>query len=198
MVYRNNIPQATDFLDQSQVDLLNNFAQLDTSFGIDHYEFSDVSGDTGKHKSVTMPENTVPTIGADEGGLYTKVGVAPNPTETNMFFVAEGGTDEYQMTYSDSTNFATFSTNTTYVANHSGGWSFLPGGLIMFYGVRSTPGSSGTITFPFEYPNNVFTVVTTSNGAGSKSNNVTSQTTTGFNYSTSNSSQTINWMAIGN
>ena len=53
MIYKKNIPQPTDGQDVSQNDLLNNFKQLDTSFGVDHIDYSDVSGDTGKHNTVT-------------------------------------------------------------------------------------------------------------------------------------------------
>lgn len=55
MAYKNNIPQSTDFLSDSQLDLLNNFQQLDVSFGIDHYTYSNLTVDNGKHNKVTTP-----------------------------------------------------------------------------------------------------------------------------------------------
>jgi hypothetical protein len=55
MVFKNNIPQPTDNLSDSQVDLLNNNSQLDTSFGIDHYTFSNLTVNNGKHNQVTTP-----------------------------------------------------------------------------------------------------------------------------------------------
>ena len=55
MVFKNNIPQPTDNLLDSQGDLLNNNAQLDTSFGIDHYTFSNLTTNNGKHNQVTTP-----------------------------------------------------------------------------------------------------------------------------------------------
>lgn len=49
------IPQPADFLSQSQGDLLNNNGFLDTSFGIDHYKFSNGTISNGFHNKVTTP-----------------------------------------------------------------------------------------------------------------------------------------------
>jgi hypothetical protein len=53
--YNPNIPQPTDRLNVSQTQLLQNFGQLDTSFGIDHYKFSDLTANNGFHNQVTTP-----------------------------------------------------------------------------------------------------------------------------------------------
>src|SRR5260221_3282050 len=50
-----NIPQPNDNLDFSQGQLLSNNQGLDTVFGIDHYPFSDASGNKGFHNTVTQP-----------------------------------------------------------------------------------------------------------------------------------------------
>lgn len=55
MPYNPNIPQPTDILSDSQGDLLGNFQALDTSFGIDHYKFSDLTANNGFHNKVTTP-----------------------------------------------------------------------------------------------------------------------------------------------
>ncbi len=55
MVFKNAIPQPTDNLDQSQIDLLGNMQQLDTTFGIDHYKFSDITANNGFHNKLTTP-----------------------------------------------------------------------------------------------------------------------------------------------
>lgn len=51
-----NLPQPTDFLSNSQEDLRQNNLQLDASFGIDHYTFSNATADNGKHNQVTTPK----------------------------------------------------------------------------------------------------------------------------------------------
>lgn len=55
MPFNPNIPQPTDLLSTSQVDLLNNNGFLDSVFVIDHYTFSDPTIDAGKHNTVTTP-----------------------------------------------------------------------------------------------------------------------------------------------
>jgi len=55
MVYKANIPQPTDNLDDSQVDLLGNFQQLDTTYGIDHYAFTVSTANLGFHNKITTP-----------------------------------------------------------------------------------------------------------------------------------------------
>jgi len=72
MVYKKSIPQPTDNLDDSQVDLLNNFTQLDDSFDVDHVAFSDTTADNGRHKTVTFVKQTAePTTAADQVKGYT-------------------------------------------------------------------------------------------------------------------------------
>lgn len=53
--YLPNIPQPNDNLDFSQSQLLGNFQSLDTVYGIDHYEFSNGTANSGFHDQVTTP-----------------------------------------------------------------------------------------------------------------------------------------------
>jgi len=55
MSYNPNIPQATDDLSVSQGQLLGNFQQLDTIFGIEHYPYSNLTSNVGFHNQVTTP-----------------------------------------------------------------------------------------------------------------------------------------------
>lgn len=78
-----SIPQPTDDLSDSQPEILDNFGQLDISFGIDHYTFSNQTSNNGKHNTVTTPivaGSAHPTTAADEPRFYamrdsTPVGV---------------------------------------------------------------------------------------------------------------------------
>lgn len=71
MPFLNNIPQPGDKLKNSQGQLLGNNQQLDASFLIDHYTFSDATTDNGKHHQVTtIDQVTAPTIIADEPKMY--------------------------------------------------------------------------------------------------------------------------------
>lgn len=55
MTFLPNIPQPNTDLSDSQGDLLNNNLALDTSFGIDHYKFSNATANNGFHNKVTTP-----------------------------------------------------------------------------------------------------------------------------------------------
>lgn len=55
MPYLRNQPVATDDVSVSQPILAANTNQADDSFGIDHYKFSDLTVNNGKHNQVTTP-----------------------------------------------------------------------------------------------------------------------------------------------
>lgn len=55
MTFNPAIPQPFHLLSNSQNDLLTNMSALDTSFGIDHYKFSDATSNNGFHNTVTTP-----------------------------------------------------------------------------------------------------------------------------------------------
>jgi hypothetical protein len=61
MVFSPNIPTASQKLSASQPLLLANNQQLDTSFGIDHYKFSDGTANNGFHNKVETPEYSTAT-----------------------------------------------------------------------------------------------------------------------------------------
>jgi len=57
MAFNPNIPTAPQKLSVSQPLLLANNQQLDTSFAIDHYAFSDATANNGFHNQVTTPNH---------------------------------------------------------------------------------------------------------------------------------------------
>lgn len=80
MPFLNTIPQPGDFLADSQGDLLANMQQLDISFGIDHYTFSNLTANNGKHNQVTTPNHTPaghPSTAANEPKFYAMQDTAP-------------------------------------------------------------------------------------------------------------------------
>lgn len=54
-MYQPGIPTGTVQLDEDYLNIQHNFTQLDTSFGIDHYKFSDQTANNGFHNTVTTP-----------------------------------------------------------------------------------------------------------------------------------------------
>jgi hypothetical protein len=166
--------------------------------GTNHVAFNALG--QGKHKFLQMPEQaSAPITTADEGGFYTKVA-----GETQLFFRGEGNGFEYQLTKAIQASSTLFGVNTiAYVANNDGGWTFLPGGLLLQYGKRTTPGSSGTITFPVAFPSgtapfSILTVLIANSGnlvVTVKSSPAPSATS--FDYDCSSGSGGIYWQAIG-
>jgi hypothetical protein len=54
-IYNPAIPQANDDLSDSQGQILQNFDKANSSFGIDHYNFANLTADNGKHNQITTP-----------------------------------------------------------------------------------------------------------------------------------------------
>lgn len=201
MSYTADIPVTGDSLGGTRDRIRTNFQLIDTVMAVNHVAFSD-SG-SGKHKFLQMPEQaSAPTTAANEGGFYAKVGT--NPAETNLFFRGEGDGYEYQLTRVISASTSRFANNTAYLANHTGGWTFLPGGLLFQYGSRSSPGTSGTITFPVAFTTGYYsiTIGISRNNSSSTQNiyidNSVAPSLTSFAYdSTSSGNDPIYWQAIG-
>jgi len=70
MAYK-DIPLPTDVLSVSQQDIRGNFSQANTSFGVDHYAFNDITAQNGIHKQVRMKNQAAPGFAPGDGVIYT-------------------------------------------------------------------------------------------------------------------------------
>ena len=163
--YIANIPLPGDLLSKSQKDLNNNFQSANTIFGKNHYPFDEASAKRGKHSFVEMVNNvTKPTTFNNEGTLYTRPFSLGG--DTDLWYIPDvtGGGLEYQLTRVTTANFTTFGTmlndypagdgSGNVGAQFSGGWTFLPGGILYQYGsllVASLTFSSGFVKFPVQF-----------------------------------------------
>jgi len=80
------------------------------------------------------------------------------------------------------------------------GYTYLPNGLVMQWGLQSSVGSSGsTVTFPVAFPNALLSVMLTPTASASVMAGCTNFTTTNFFISYSGSPETRDWrwIAIG-
>jgi hypothetical protein len=133
MTYNSNIPQPSDLISVSQVDLLNNFSSLDTQFGVDHTALT-AGSDNGKHKKSTYIEQAAdPATAANETALYSKQSALTS--DTQLFLRREG------------------SGTISEVSNKLGaatGWSYTLSGLLLKWGTATNSPSVGaaTITIP--------------------------------------------------
>ena len=169
MAYNQNIPQATDTISSSQAEILANFQALKTLIDINHGTFG--AADEGKHKYVTMPEqSSAPTTAADEMALYTKAvsGV------TQMFLRNEGSGTEVDFTSATKSN--------------SNGTLTLPCGIILKWG-RATTNASGlsTVNFTTAFPTAVLTAYASTAVVGGSNTNSSSYDVDVriYNYTTS-------------
>ena len=202
MTFSTDVPISGDSLGGTRDRIRTNFQVISTALAINHEAFGSALGQ-GKHKFLQMPEQaSAPTTAANEAGFYSKVGT--NPAESNLFFRGESDGFEYQMTRAIAASTARFATNTGYAANHTGGWTFLPGGLLLQYGARSTPGTSGTITFPVAFTTGYYSItigISRNNSASTQNvyvDNSVATSLTSFAYdSTSSGNDPIYWMAVG-
>lgn len=139
MVYYNNIPQATDKPSQSQSQIASNFSDLDTIFAINHVTYTDATAtNRGKHEYVSMIEQGLdPAPAANEMALYTKDldGVA------TLYVQKESAGTVIQLTGPQNPIVAT-----------NPGQTFLPGGLIMKWGIDNIGTANTTVTFGTQFP----------------------------------------------
>jgi len=70
-------PLPNDDLDVSQPQMRTNFSSANTTFGIDHYQFSDLTANLGYHKVTHWPSETAPTSNASYAQMYGRQQTAP-------------------------------------------------------------------------------------------------------------------------
>lgn len=147
MAYQANIPQATDTLSQSQIDILNNFGALSTFLNVNHVDFA--SSDQGKHKFVTFPvQGSAPVINVGEIALFNAL--SSRTSKDELYLVNSLG--------------ATVPITESQQVTGSAGWSYLPSGVLLKWGNGSATGLSN-ITFPAGATipafNSIFTIMVT-------------------------------------
>ena len=192
----NNVPTASQTLASSQSLIQTNFSTIDTAFSVNHVPYNDGSGNQGKHAFIQFPVQAMaptPTVG--DISLYN---LNSSVTGLNELFIVK----------------ANATTITPMTASHQAttGWSYLPSGVLMKWGVTTTISASEPFAYAFPTAstipvfNNVFTVLLTTSDsnppfAGAVAVQTSSIATTGFSviYNGSAASSTVvNYLAIGN
>ncbi len=191
MAYQNNIPQATDLLSQSQSDILDNFAAIQTLIDVDHVDFA--NADEGKHKKVTFPvQSPAPSFGVGEIGLYNFLDPI---TGLNELYISNSAGTDYPITAAETPTVTS-------------GWTYLPSGLLMVWG-DDTIIAGGVISILYSsvggFPGFVsaasYPLLTRINNAATTAAFVVVGTSslTGFTARSSDASNsvTFSWMTIG-
>jgi hypothetical protein len=140
---------------------------------VDHYGFKNASNLGGLHTQVTMPAllNIPARLLTTSGILYVKDALVFNPpgppapqNAKTLFYTAGTSGKEYQLTrtINNNTQFALFGQNVIGytppvgdVTSQNGGWTFLPGGLLLQYGfcniLMAGSGSVFDVVFPIPF-----------------------------------------------
>ena len=195
----NSSPNSGQSLGQTRDQMRTNTDLLKASLAINHVDLG--LADVGKHKFVEMPvQASAPTTAAGELALFSKTVSAIS----QLYIIRDGVAGTEKPLTAGDTSQAQFAVNTVaYAANCNGGWTFLPGGMILQYGRRTTPTASGAVTFPIPFPsgNAPFSIVVTNERDSARSANInnTGISSTGFSYFMETSGAiALNWIAIGN
>jgi hypothetical protein len=157
--------------------MLTNFSNINQWVNIDHEDPD--TNKAGYHKQCTMFNQAPPGIGTADGTYFVQDG--------NPWFQNAGGAFPLAGTDSETGD----------------GYTVLPGGTILEWGRKASPGASGSVTFPLAFPNNCFNVQITQQRNSSSStqgmylNGVPGLSSFDYNGSSS-SSDAIYWVAIGN
>jgi hypothetical protein len=192
-----NIPTSGQSLGVTRVPFFNNFNTINTTISVNHVAMNDAN--QGKHKFLQMPtQGSAPSTAADESGVYSKKVASIN----NLFFAQGNRAKQYQLTtvVATSNGDSRFGTFTNYSGNNSGGWTFLPGGLILQYGKFEGLGQNPTVTFPVPFlnPSSVYSVTVTPVASSTMEFVVNTITATTFDYRLSAiPTSGAYWWAIG-
>lgn len=129
MAYTNSIPLPTDYPSNSQPQIKANFESIYTAHGINHVQFDDPSGNQGKHKYISFPEQSAaPAVAANEIALYSQTSQYSSGSTTAEIFVKDedGNVVEFTSALKGDT-----------------GWTILPSGILMKW-YKITPSGTGS------------------------------------------------------
>ena len=133
MTYTPDVPLPNQKPSVSQPIMRTNFNQLNTVFDDNHYAFNNATN-AGDHRFSRYIPVVNPIAGAGNGVVYveTLAGVPELKWHRN-------GGSHVQMSGPDP-------------LNNAFGYTFLPGGMLMMWGTRTTPGSPAPYSFTISFP----------------------------------------------
>ena len=151
----NNVPLAGQTLLATRNPINQNFATINTGFAVNHIEYN--LADQGKHKFLQMPEQiAAPAVAANEAGLYAAIGALSGVTELSFRRENNGAVIPF--------------TENSQAAN---GWTMLPSGMMLQWGIQVVPGSPTTVNFPRAFAAAAYSVQVTETAAGGGTHNWT-------------------------
>lgn len=197
MVLYNTTPNPGDILANSQPILLANSQYLQTSVGIDHnFTNNTATAQDGFHKSIHMIVQPDQAPTGNTLTFYQKI----TDGDTNLYASTSLEQGLRLTTFNSTFDYTLFGTSTNYppnVVNQDGGWTYLPGGLLLQYGTMKVTGANTAVLFPMSFPTALFSL--TANVKSTNGITISSEGVAGFTAITSTSVGTrFYWIAIGN
>lgn len=144
------VPNSGQSLGQTRDQIRNNLNELKSSLAVNHYDL-DLSN-VGKHMFMQMPvQGSLPATAMGEGELHTQT----VSSLSQLFYSRDNVAGTLvQMTAGD-TSQASF-------RQPNPGWTFLPGGIIMQYGISPVVNATTkVITYPIPFTSQVFNIQAT-------------------------------------
>lgn len=137
------LPGPNSTLQNTQNPIRQNFLDINTGFSVDHESFNTTNA--GFHNKVTMQKLPVPQTPIPAGAANTAV----------IYYADFGGINEVFLNTEAGTPIPI-----TAAVNASSGYSYLPSGIILQWGLTAALPSNNTITtnFTLTFPNNIFQV----------------------------------------
>lgn len=193
----NLVPTAGQTLLQTRDPIYNNFSFINTQYAVDHVAFNS-GGDSGKHNQITFPTGaSIATPSATELVLYNATNAT---TARSEIYLRRNSGSDLPFT-------ATKTTNPS--AGLYDGYTYLPSGLLIKYGIFQVSGTGSgvyTYTSAVGFSAAPYCVqLTISGGTGSNSNRIVlngTQATTTIAYIVNITGggffpATVHFMAIG-
>ncbi len=187
--YVSNIPDGPNNPSDDQPNMKINTNSISGFLSVDHFGFGNNQG--GAHEKVQLfnVAGSTPPAGLLNGyeTIYSQA-IAGNG---ELFFTRGNSGTGIQLT----------GPGTPTVSQN--GYTFLPGGILIQWGIKLAAGTSGSVSFPtnFKAATTPFTIqLTLFRNSGNQSVAVDSGTppsNTQFNYRTSSGGSDIYWLAIG-
>lgn len=127
-----NTPLFGQKVNNTQSPIRQNFVEIDQLIAVDHATFGDVN--QGQHNKVSMPDQGIaPVFPANNLGLYAQLPTANPLTGVNELYVRKEDNTRVPITAS---------------GQAQTGWTYLPSGILMKWGVANTIAGQTTVVFP--------------------------------------------------
>jgi len=189
--YDQTVPAANHAPKNDQPTMQTNAASISGLIAVDHVGFNSQATPGGYHKVIHFNnQGSDPGVVAGVGQLYTKTA----SSDQNLFYESGNGV----ITQLTGPVAPVPKQVTPSAGNQKSGYTVLPGGILLQYGLSNTVGTSIAITFPQTFSSQLMSIQLTGFSSSSFFY-VSSQSTSGFtiNPSGSSSSSSVYWVAIG-